>query len=82
MAGRVVEKEDSRMRTFGLVLLVAGVVGFFYCSSQLEKAEPLPAEISISKSLDYPAGRFEVGRYASVAAGFCGVILLMFPQGR
>lgn len=70
------------MRNFGTLLIFAGIVGFFYCSSQLGSAEPVPEGLSISRSLDYPAGRFEVGRYASVGAAAIGVLFAMFPQGR
>ena len=70
------------MRTFGLLLLVVGIVGFFYCSTHLDKLEPVPEGLSITQSLKYPAGKMEVGRFAAVAAGGIGVLFLMFPQGR
>jgi hypothetical protein len=70
------------MRTFGLLLLVVGIVGFFYCSSQLDKLDPLPEGLTITGSLKYPAGKMEVGRFAAVAAGGIGVLFMMFPTGR
>jgi len=70
------------MRTFGLLLVVAGIVGFFYCSTQLDKLEPLPEGLSITASLKYPAGKMEVGRFAAVTAGGIGVLFMLFPQGR
>jgi hypothetical protein len=70
------------MRQLGLALIVLGVAGFFYCSSQVDHYEPLPEEISISKSLETPRGRFETGRYVALGGAFCGVLLAMFPQGR
>jgi len=70
------------MRNLGGILLLVGVLGFFYCSSQLSRAEPVPPEKSISQSLQYPAGRFELGRYAAAMAAAVGVILAMFPKGR
>jgi len=70
------------MRNFGAMLIVAGIVGYIYCSDQLTKLEPVPEETSIGKSLEYPAGKFEVGRYAAVAGAFCGLLLAMYPQGR
>jgi hypothetical protein len=70
------------MRTFGLLLLVAGIAGFFYCSSQLEKLDPVPEDLSITQALKYPAGKMEMGRFAGAAVGAVGVLFLMFPQGR
>jgi hypothetical protein len=72
------------MRTFGLLLLVLGIVGFFYFSDQLTRVEPVPEGqgLSATESLRYPAGKLEVGRYGSVAAGLFGVLMMMFPKGR
>lgn len=70
------------MRTFGLVLLVIGIVGGLYCSDQMSKSEPVPPGLSVSESLRYASGRFEVGEYACAAAGVLGVVLLLMPTGR
>jgi hypothetical protein len=70
------------MRNFGLILLVAGVAGFLYCSAQLSGLDPLPADLALSDYLRNAAGRFELGRYVSLAAALIGFLLSVFPQGR
>jgi hypothetical protein len=70
------------MRNFGGILLLLAIVGFFYCSSELEKHEPLPAGKSVEESLEYPRGRWETARYACGAAAFFGLLMAMYPKGR
>lgn len=70
------------MRNFGMILLVAGVAGFFYCSSQASQHEPLPAGLGVSESLETERGKWEAGRYACAAGAFMGILLSMFPKGR
>lgn len=70
------------MRNFGGILLVLGFVGFLYCSSEMSKYGPVPEGLTISESLEHPAGRYEIGRWASACAGFFGVLMAMFPKGR
>jgi hypothetical protein len=70
------------MRNVGGILLLAGVFGFFYCSAQLSHLEPVPPDKGIRASLEYPAGRFDLGRYAAATAAGIGLILAMFPKGR
>lgn len=70
------------MRNFGIILLVLGVAGFFYCGDQAKRYEPVPDGKSISESFDYPAGRWEVGRYACAFGAGLGFLLAMFPKGR
>jgi hypothetical protein len=70
------------MRNLGGVLLLAGIIGFFYCSSELSKYGSPPEGASISQLLDHPAGRMELGRYAAAGAAFVGILLVMFPKGR
>ncbi len=70
------------MRNAGGMLLLVGILGFFYCSAHLSNLEPVPAGKSVSESLQYSAGRFEVGRYAAAMAGAMGLILVFFPKGR
>jgi hypothetical protein len=70
------------VRNAGGILLLAGVFGFFYCSAQLSHMEPVPPGKSIGESLQYPAGRFDLGRYVAATAAGVGLILAMFPKGR
>jgi hypothetical protein len=70
------------MRNFGGLLLLLGVVGFFYCSARLSNLDPLPPVKSISESLQYTAGRFEVARYGAALAAGIGFLLALFPKGR
>ncbi len=70
------------MRNFGGVLLLLGVLGFFYASAQLENYDPVPAGQSISESLRYPAGKWEMARYASLAVAGFGLLMALFPKGR
>jgi hypothetical protein len=70
------------MRNLGAILLLAGIVGFFYCSSRLSEAAPLPPGLSVSDSLGQPAGRWEMARYACGAAAGFGLLMAMFPKGR
>jgi len=70
------------MRTFGLVLLVIGLFGFFYCQGEMQEHDPLPAGLSIEAALRLPAGRLQVGQYAAGFVGAVGLLALMFPKGR
>jgi len=70
------------MRNFGGVLLLLGVLGFFYASSQRDQLEPVPDGLSVSESLNYPAGRWEMARYACAVAGGFGLLMAIFPKGR
>jgi hypothetical protein len=70
------------MRNLGGVLLVLGLLAFFYTSSRVEEAEPLPEGLSISESLNEPAGRWEMARYGSAALAGFGLLMAMFPKGR
>jgi hypothetical protein len=38
--------------------------------------------LSVSESLETERGKWDVGRYACVAAAFTGIVLAMVPQGR
>ena len=71
------------MRTFGLVLVVLGIICFIYCGDQLAKAPPIPESevaLTVMETLHYPAGRYEAGRYAGVALGLFGAIFLVIPK--
>jgi len=70
------------MRNLGAILLLAGIAGFFYCSSRLSEAAPLPSGLSISDGLREPAGQWEMARYACGAAAGFGLLMAFFPKGR
>jgi hypothetical protein len=70
------------MRNFGGIVLLLGILGFFYASSQLSDLPPVPEGLSISEGLSYPAGRWEMVRYASAAVAGFGLLMAMFPKGR
>jgi hypothetical protein len=70
------------MRSFGIVLLIAGVAGFLYCGDQAQRYEPVPDGVSLSDGLRYPAAKWDAGRYASAAGAGIGFLLAMFPKGR
>ena len=70
------------MRNFGIITLVLGILGFFYCGGQLQDYEPVPAGLSIGKALELPAGRWEVGRYACGLVAAFGMLMAFFPRGR
>ena len=68
------------MRSFGALLLVLGIAGFLYCSSKAKDAGPVPEGKSISESLEYDAGKWEVARYVCAGMGAFGVLLTMVPK--
>ena len=70
------------MRNFGGVLLLLGVLGFFYASAQLENYDPVPMGTSIGDSMRYPAGKWEMARYASLGTAGFGLLMALFPKGR
>lgn len=70
------------VRRFGMILLVLGVFGFFYASSRASEAGAVPEGLSLSESIDHPAGRWELARYAAAGVAMFGVLLALFPQGR
>jgi hypothetical protein len=70
------------VRKWGLVLLMAGVLGFFYCSGQLSNLDPVPEGVEISDYTDYEAGKFELARYAAAIVGLIGGLMTLFPAGR
>jgi hypothetical protein len=72
----------SAMRNFGGILLLLGILGFFYAGSQLEKHEPVPPGVSVSEGLQTPSGRWEVARYVCAGAAGIGLLLALFPKGR
>jgi hypothetical protein len=70
------------MRNLGFFLILAGVAGFFYCSSRASQYEPLRAGLSVSESLETERGQWDAGRYAAAAFAFTGIVLTMLPKGR
>ena len=70
------------MRNIGFVLLLAGVAGFFYCSSRASEYEPLRAGLSVGESMETERGKWEAARYASAAAAFTGIVLTMAFKNR
>jgi len=68
------------MQKLGVIMLLVGAFGFFYCSSQASKAGVVPEGKSISESLEYDAGRWEVARYVCAGIGVFGVLLTMVPK--
>ncbi len=70
------------MRNLGAILLVLGGLGFFYCSTRLEEATPLPPGLSVGEGLGQPAGRWEMARYACAGAAGFGLLMAFFPRGR
>ncbi len=70
------------MRNFGAILLLAGILGFFYSSSRLEQQTPLPEGLTVRESLELPAGRWEIARYACGGAAALGLLLALLPRGR
>jgi hypothetical protein len=70
------------MRNFGAILMLGGILGFFYSSSRIDELGPLPAGLSISEGLKEPAGRWEMARYAFGAVGGIGLLMALFPKGR
>lgn len=70
------------MRRNGVVMVLVGALGFFYASGRMSEVEPVPPGISISEYTRYPAGRWELGRYAFAAVAGIGLLLALFPEGR
>jgi len=70
------------VRNFGGILMLLGVLGFVYASSQLGGFEPVPEGLSIRDSLRYPAARWELVRYGCGGAAAFGLLMALFPRGR
>ena len=70
------------MRNFGIVVLIFGILAFFYASSRLDDVEPLPDGLSISESLKEPAGRWQMARYGCAGLAGFGLLMALFPKGR
>ena len=70
------------MRNLGIILIVLGVVGYLYCTNQMEGLEPLGANADLGDYFRNTAGRLELGRYGSAGAALIGLLMAFFPQGR
>ncbi len=70
------------MRNFGGIVLILGILAFFYASSRLEEVEPLPEGLSVSEGLEQPAGRWQMVRYGCAGVAGFGLLMLLFPKGR
>jgi hypothetical protein len=70
------------MRQAGALLVLVGVVGFFYCSGRLSTAPPVREGAGIVEMLREPAGRWDLARYASAFLGATGSVLLLFTRRR
>ena len=62
--------------------MLLGILGFFYATQQLEEHEPAREGASLSESMDQPAGRWEMARYALAGAAGIGLLMALFPKGR
>lgn len=69
------------MRSLGLILLLAGVLFFFYCSTQMSSLEPVPEGTALGRYLEYEAGKWELARYGAAILALIGAILSFFPKG-
>jgi hypothetical protein len=70
------------MRTLGLILIIAGIAGYLYCTNQMAGLAPLGANADAADYFRNTTGRLELGRYASAAAALIGLLMTFFPQGR
>ena len=70
------------MRKFGLMLLCAGALLFFFCSTQMSDLPPVPDGTSLGDYMQHEAGKYDLGRYAAAIVGMIGAVLMFFPQGR
>jgi hypothetical protein len=70
------------VRNAGATLLLLSIMGFFYASSRLGEAEPLPGGLSVSEVLQRPAGRWDLARYGCLAVAGLGLLVALFPKGR
>lgn len=70
------------MRNFGGIMLVLGILGFFYSTGQKDKHPAPPEGLTVSETMSYPAGRWEMARYAAAGIAGFGLLMAFFPKGR
>jgi hypothetical protein len=64
------------------MMLLVGALGSFYATGRMQESEPVPPDIGLSEYTRYPAGRWELVRYALIAIGGIGAVFALFPEGR
>ena len=67
------------MRRLGLVLLVLGLAGFLFATSQKVRYEKAPAEGVLSLSREAGAYRWETARWLLAGMGVIGVVFTVLP---
>jgi len=70
------------MRNLGGILVLLAVFGFVYASGRIDEHEPVPEGRSFGEALEYPAGRWEMTRYAFAGLAGFGLLMALFPKGR
>ena len=70
------------MRNFGLITMLVGILGFFYAGDQLSQHDPVPEGMSITRTLQHPAGKWQTAQYAAAFLAAFGGLMAMFPKGR
>ena len=68
------------MRNFGMIMLLLGIAGAIYCTMELGGYEPVPPDLGIMESLEYPAGKLQTGQYAFGVMAAFGFVLAMVPR--
>ncbi len=69
------------MRKTAGILLLFGILGFFYASSKIDDLEPVPDGLSVSESLEYPAARWTLARYGSASLAGLALMALVLSKG-
>ncbi len=70
------------MRQWGGLIVLVGVIGFFYCGDRVAKAPPLPEGLSVTRTLRQPAGPWIVGRFVCACVAASGAVILLFARNR
>ena len=69
------------MRTIGALLVLAGIVGFFYCSSQLVgPGVDTRGHVAGATTSNTTPASSSSGRYLSLVAAFIGVLCRSSPR--
>jgi hypothetical protein len=70
------------VRNLGVVMLAVGILGFVYAGDQMKNGEPVPEGSTVTESLEYGAGRWEIARWGCACLAGFGLLMAMFPKGR
>ncbi len=70
------------MRNFGGILLLLGILGFFYASSRTSELGPASEGLSAAEAVRNPATRWEIARYGCAGIGLIGLLMALYPKGR